>query len=123
MMQALLRWAPPIVGSVPAILLAGYALERFALDHSEEVVKLLGHFVNDGKEGAGIQPPGEARQLVGGLSTRPVGNRLDAYLGGIQRKQMERGSYGRPPLQPFRAPSASVAFPYPRGFESADRAG
>lgn len=38
LVKPLYSWAPIIVGSIPAVFLAGYALERFTRDYSDKVV-------------------------------------------------------------------------------------
>lgn len=76
-METMMRWAPIAVGSVPAVLLAGYALERFTRDYSEQVVNTLSKRFGDKKDAA-PEPACKARQ------------NFDTYLNRIQLKQADR---------------------------------
>lgn len=79
-METLMRWAPIAVGSVPAVLLAGYALERFTRDHSENVVDAISKRFGKNepaKPDPALQPC-KARQ------------NFDTYLSRIHNKQAGR---------------------------------
>lgn len=84
LMQSLYHWAPIVIGSVPAVFLAGYALERFTRDHSDRVVNFISRHFNP-----------QALKSTNPNATPPqkVANqtRFDAFMSQVHTKQAERG--------------------------------
>jgi hypothetical protein len=48
-LQLFFEWLPPLVGSLPALLLSGFLLERFSQNHAESLARKIARSLNESK--------------------------------------------------------------------------
>ncbi len=89
-------WFPILVGSIPAIALSGYALERFSMDHSKEVVAKISQWRKQpNHNNQAVQAPEEALNTAfsgsgAASSFLTQQNRFQQYLNSVQGAQAQR---------------------------------
>ena len=88
-MQVAYRWAPIVIGSIPSVVLAGYMLERFTRDHSDEVVATISkRFGGDAGGGQACDPANPTQACTPQINGAGPG--FDSYRARIQQLQSER---------------------------------
>jgi hypothetical protein len=101
-MRNFYRWFPILVGSVPAIGLSGYALERFNLNHSQDIINALAARKQQKNGLSPSQPVGQAplsghavpvQPAVLDQSARQVESRFHNYLNRVYSQQISRGTF------------------------------
>lgn len=103
-MQNFFRYAPILVGSIPAIFLSGYALERFNIDHSQKIFDALTQrqatkhgFTTTGASPFNTTPSPSPRQKsppaasMDPALTSSSDDRFNAFMNGVHFKQQQRG--------------------------------
>lgn len=89
MLQAFYNWTPILLGSIPAVFLAGYALERFTRDHSDQVVDMISQRFNRNKAASA------------GKGNAPMpGAHLNHFMSRLQQRQELAGLDHRNPIAP-----------------------
>lgn len=103
-MRNFYRWFPILVGSIPAVFLSGYALERFNMDHSQKVFDAIAAHKQKRMlaRNGGVMPPNmqaknqassftPANSFSGGEHLSTLNNQFSDYIGRIQQEQLQRG--------------------------------
>lgn len=88
LMKDVYHWAPILLGSIPAVLLAGYLLERFTRDHSKDVVDFVASHTRHGQDAA--DPNAQPGQPQPQVQPTAAAQRFDSYVSRIQQKQQQR---------------------------------
>ncbi len=78
------EWFPLLVGSIPSVILSGYYLERFSMDHSQIVVTAVNNWLNGKKPTA--TPSQNPFYMVQNTQQQDFGN----FVGSINQKQTRR---------------------------------
>jgi len=115
-MLSLYKAVPIALGSIPAVFLAGYALERFTRDYSDQVVDLVSKTFNKPKGGgANTVPAAPASQMAATATTIPQAgqlNQLSLSPMPVMPQPIASQFAGRrtlnSPVQPFRSTFAPL---------------
>jgi hypothetical protein len=115
-MQNFFRYAPILVGSIPAIFLSGYALERFNIDHSQKIFDALTQRQANkrGFTATGSSPfnspsaPSPSQKippiaLMDPALTSSSDDRFNAFLSGVHFKQQQREQHAPRAHKPIPA--------------------
>ena len=108
-MKTLFKAVPIAVGSVPAVFLAGYALERFTRDYSDHVVDVVSKTFKTSGKGMGSKPAnGDAKPFSPPAAQEPQAPSLS-----LNSAPQNTGFPSQPPLNPSvgAAPPVQQALP------------
>jgi|GEM_PF-2691137 len=116
-MKTLFRAVPIAIGSVPAVILAGYALERFTRDYSDHVVDVVSKTFKTSGKGMGSKPKpanSESKPFSPSAAQEP-----QAPVLSLNSAPQNVGFQSQPPLtssvstlSPIQQPLLSQALPH-----------
>ncbi len=80
------KWFPLIAGSIPSVILSGYYLERFTMDHSDRVVNAMNSWFNKGKPSASLSQSQSPFHMTQTGQEQDFNN----FIGSLHQKHVQR---------------------------------